>query len=125
MALRSVCVFLLVLAGSAGLNGQNISFRASRAFSAGSGPISVAVGLFNGDANTDVVVADLQANAISVLLGNGDGTLQPPVSYSVGNAPVFVFVADVNGDGKLDVIVANGGSNDISVLLGNGDGTFQ
>src|ERR1700722_19397176 len=120
MTLRSVCVALLVLAGSAGLNGQNISFRSSRAFPAGSGPISVAVGRFVTGSNKDVVVADQNTNAISILIGNGDGSFQPPVSDSLGNSPVFVTIADLNGDGKLDVIVANGPSNNISVLLGNG-----
>jgi len=63
-----------------------------------------------------------------VLLGNGDGTFQPAVSYNTGPNPTSVAVADFNADGKLDLVVATNGNisnNTVSILLGNGDGTFQ
>jgi hypothetical protein len=60
-----------------------------------------------------------------VLLGNGNGTFQPPQLPAAGTYPFSVAVADLNGDGKPDLVVANFGSSDVSVLLGNGDGTFQ
>jgi hypothetical protein len=64
--------------------------------------------------------------ALSVLLGNGDGTFQAAVSYrSGGTSAASVAVADVNGDGRLDLLVANSGSSTVGVLLGDGDGTFQ
>ena len=101
-------------------------------YSAGSGPSSVAVGDFNGDGRLDLVVADQGTtngdNKINVLLGNGDGTFQPAVSYNTGPNPTSVAVADFNADGKLDLVVATNGNisnNTVSILLGNGDGTFQ
>ena len=72
-----------------------------------------------------MAVADLSANTVSVLLGNGDGTFQAQQPYAVGVDPVGVVVADFNGDGIADLAVTNGGDNTVSVLLGNGDGTFQ
>ena len=59
------------------------------------------------------------------MLGNGDGTFKPPVSYATAADPWMVIVADFNGDGKLDLATANAASETISVLLGNGNGTFQ
>src|SRR5439155_458574 len=69
------------------------------------------------------------------LLGNGDGSFQPPRYNDVGPNPRSLAVADVNGDGKPDIVVANFGdfngpgqpvtSSSGSILLGNGDGTFR
>jgi len=50
---------------------------------------------------------------VSVLLGDGDGTFQPQVTYQAGSSP------------RALVAVANSASNDVSVLLGAGDGTFR
>ncbi len=108
-------------------NGQG-SFKAAVNYPAGSYPISVATGDFNGDGFLDVAVADNNndesSGSLSILLGNGDGTLQAPVSYSSEGAPYFVAVADLNGDNYLDAVVTNHGG-EVSVYLGNGDGTFQ
>jgi hypothetical protein len=94
------------------------------AFGAGSFPVSVATGDFNGDGKLDLAVANITAG-VSVLLGNGDGTFQVPVNYAAGLSSFSVAVGDFNGDGKLDLVVTNENSNNVSVLLGNGDGTFQ
>src|SRR5205814_6828161 len=84
---------------------------------------SVAVGDDNGDGKPDLAVANFDSNPVSVLLGNGDGTLRAPLTLGVGNGPTSVAVGDFNGDGKPDLAVANFNSNTVSVLLGNGDGT--
>jgi len=43
---------------------------------------------------------------VSILLGNGDGTLQPPVSYTV-DCPWSIQTDGFNGDGKADLAVGN------------------
>lgn len=86
---------------------------------------SIVSGDFNGDGKTDLAVTQSGANQVSVLLGDGDGTFQSPVSYAVGNTPVSALVTDVNGDGHPDLVSVNQGSNTFSVLIGNGDGTLQ
>src|SRR5262249_47187189 len=50
----------------------------------GKGPDAIVTGDFNGDGRTDLAVANEYDNTVSVLLGNGDGTFQPQVTYAVG-----------------------------------------
>ena len=102
----------------------------------GGDPVAIVAGDFTGDGRTDLAVANLGANTVSVLLGNGDGTFQPQVTYPVGSNPRAIVAGDFRGDGHIDLAVANEGSFDaygnpipgtssVSVLLGKGDGTFQ
>jgi hypothetical protein len=104
--------------------------------SGGSGAYSVAVADVNGDGKPDLVVANIGGSIdpdIGVLLGNGNGTFQPALTYEPGGGGSYsVAVADVNGDGKPDLLVGNACANpeqctgsSVGVLLGNGDGTFQ
>jgi hypothetical protein len=98
------------------------------------------VGDVNHDGRPDVVVSNCAptgqlcpagSGTVGVLLGNGDGTLQPVMLHDSGGlAATFVAVADVNGDNQPDVLVSNQRICDncrgsLGVLLGRGDGTFQ
>jgi hypothetical protein len=68
-----------------------------------------ALGDFNSDGNTDIIVQQntLSNTSFSILLGNGDGTFQPPQTLlSGGLFPGANFVvADFNRDGLLDIAV--------------------
>ena len=95
--------------------------------SAGFGPAESHLVSLRGNGTLDLIVASFNVNQIAVLLGNGNGTFQPPVFYTVGslsNTPTSLTTGDFNHDGHLDVAVANTKNNTISILLGNGSGTL-
>src|SRR5262249_58441989 len=92
----------------------------------GSYPNAVVTADFNGDGHLDLATANYSSNDVSVLLGNGDGTLRTARNYATSAYPGCITAGDFNRDGKLDLVTADGYYlNDVSVLLGNGDGSFQ
>jgi hypothetical protein len=98
-------------------------------------PVATQIGEFltsgdtNADNKPDIVSSTINepgggliGQSLFVLLGNGNGTFQTPVSYA-SDIPSDPHLADVNGDGIPDIIA--GGSTGALVYQGNGDGTFQ
>jgi hypothetical protein len=89
----------------------------------------IAVGDFNNDNQTDIVVTNTGTNTIDILLGYGNGSFAATMTYltdlKVKNSfPVAVTVGDFNNDGRLDIVVANRKANNVGVLLGYGNGSF-
>ena len=86
--------------------------------------IAVVPGDFNGDGKMDFAVSSIDTSgtdSVYVLLGNGDGSLQPPLQYGIGVDTHDLVSGDFNGDGILDLAAANEGDGTVSILLGNGD----
>jgi hypothetical protein len=94
-------------------------------YGVGLAPFSVTAADFNSDGHLDVVAANYLDSTISLLLGNGDGTLGTATNYPTGMSPRSLATGDFNGDGRLDLVTANENSATVSVFLSNGDGTFQ
>jgi VCBS repeat protein len=102
---------------------------------ASQGPSSIAIGDLNLDGHPDLVAANHWANpddgcpgtcAVSVHLGNGDGTFGAGAGFGTGYFCPAVAIADFNRDGRPDVVFSNNHDREttVSILLGNGDGTL-
>jgi hypothetical protein len=105
-------------------------------------PLSAAVGDFNGDGNSDLVVSEDDLNScgyVEVMYGNGLGdftangysTNHPSSGLAAGNFGYItldgfttqqVAVGDFTGDGLDDLVLADSG---VWVDPGRGDGTFD
>ena len=94
-------------------------------------PAIVATDLDN-DTRLDVVLAHaftcrtapcLVGRTITVFLGVGDGTFQPPFEMEVGTGMSRIAVGDFNQDRIKDLAIA-GSSSRLYLLLGVGNGTF-
>jgi hypothetical protein len=98
------------------------SFAPELRIEAGTEPRSFEVGDLNGDAYTDLAVANSGSRDVSVLLAAGTGGFEPQRRLPLAFAPVRIRVADLNADGTADIVVR--GSDRLSVLLGFGGGAF-
>jgi hypothetical protein len=94
---------------------------------------AVSIADMNGDGKNDIVSSNQQGADVTVLLGNGDGTMQPAaVGYATGGTRLTAtgvvltpaVVADFNKDGHNDVIVPDGLYSFV-YLPGFGDGAFR
>jgi hypothetical protein len=102
-------------------------FKKAVYYRAGMLPSQVVTGDFNNDGNTDLAFADWLSNQLVILLGNGDGTFQKPLTIRAPS-PTALAVGDLNEDGNLDLVVAESGgsgSGTLAVYLGEGNGKFR
>ncbi|QDV34411.1 FG-GAP repeat domain-containing protein [Tautonia plasticadhaerens] len=90
----------------------------------------IAVEDVNHDGRLDVVLADHDSYAVTVLLGVGDGRFRAapgsPFIARIGEQPHThgLAIADADGDGHPDIVTANNADGDVSLLLGDGHGRF-
>ena len=89
-------------------------------------PGAVSIADVNGDGKADIISSNENSSDLTILLGNGDGTVTvPSIGYAVGGFPGQpAIVADFNRDGYADLVVPN---LDFSLVFfkGYGDGTFR
>jgi hypothetical protein len=92
----------------------------------GTNPQDIDTADFNRDGVLDIATANHDSGDVSILLGNGDGTFQPALTFAVapGDHPNHIYHLDVNGDGRPDIVTWDSTRNTVDILLGIGDGRF-
>ena len=86
------------------------------------GPNNVQFADFNGDGNLDIGGANGFAGAVSIALGNGNGTFAAASSFIVASPGANTYgitFRDLNNDGAIDIVGSDINTNSVNVLLGN------
>ena len=105
-----------------GSNDGTFSYTAEVGYALSAAPTSVAIADLNEDGVADLVAgtatteARVDSSRVYAMLGNGDGTFQPAVTFEAEASPQSLVAADMNGDGQLDLVVANYDGASVSVL---------
>ena len=94
----------------------------------------VRVADINMDGNPDIITTNLDANNVTILLGDGKGNFSDASGspFPCGDSPFCFAVGDVNADGKPDLAIINSpastadrsGKNGLTILIGDGKGKF-
>lgn len=88
----------------------------------------------NGDGHLDVIapMGGWPAHYVTVLFGNGKGTLHAPVRLNAGPSAHDTVAVDLDGDGNVDLASSGLGTSytipknqGVGIRLGHGDGTFS
>ena len=90
-------------------------------------PTSVTTADFNQDGHLDLAVTNggPMSNAVSIWLGEGDGTFQEGIDSGGDAGPMHGLAQDFDEDDIPDAAILNIQSGSISVLFGKGDGSFH
>ena len=103
--------------------GAGRGFTVAQRIMLGGGPFDIAAADLDNDSVTDLVVANADLNSIDILLGEPDGTFQPPVQRPVAGNPRGVAIAQMNQDSHLDIVFTQFASNSVQILYGDGSGS--
>ncbi|CAF4862229.1 unnamed protein product [Rotaria sp. Silwood1] len=110
------------------LSFEYATFRNQSSSSTGvnSNPEAIAIGDFNNDSLSDMVVANSNKYNVGIFLSCGNGTFRSQETFSTGSDsnPTAVAVGDFNNDNLLDIVVANSNTDNLGIFLGHGNGDF-
>ncbi|CAF3297399.1 unnamed protein product [Rotaria sp. Silwood2] len=110
-----------------GYGNGSFATKITHSINSKSNPLGIAIGDFDKDNQSDIVVANAETNSLLLLTDYATKPSKTSNTYStgVGADSLYIVTADFNNDNYLDLAVANGGNNNVGIFLGNGNGSFE
>ena len=106
-------------------NAPDGSFIRLNTYGTGNNPYWIEAGSFNQDTNSDLIVANINSDSLSIYYGSGDGSFQTPTNLLVGDGPIAMTAGDFVGGTNQDLAVAVFYDNQIAIVESDGAGNFQ
>lgn len=111
---------LVYLGNGDGTFTQGQTFALSTALGTGNKPVAITEGDFNVDGLSDLAVADQNANTVSILIGNGDGTFATPLILPTGSGPIgLVSGAFLGATHPPGLAIADSTANTLTIIQDN------
>ena len=85
-------------------------------------PVATAAGDLDEDGHADLAVADVLAQEVAILFGDGGGGFSRRRNLPLPAYPYEVALADLNADDHRDLVVR---AEEVWIALGSGNGTFR
>lgn len=115
---------LVYLGNGDGTFTQGQTFALSNVSSTSNKPAAITEGDFNVDGLSDLAVTDENANTVSVLIGNGDGSFATPLVLPTGSAPIgLVSGAFLGTTHPPGLAIADSAANQLTII--RDDATFS
>lgn len=111
---------LVYLGNGDGTFTQGQTFLLSNISSSGNKPAAITEGDFNVDGLSDLAVTDENANTVSILIGNGDGTFATPLVLPTGSAPIGLVSGDfLSATHPPSLAIADSAANQLTIIQDN------
>lgn len=81
-------------------------------------------GDFDNDGEIDGAIVNSSSAYVSILLGDGDGTFAPQVTYATGTGAHGIALLDANGDAAWDFVTTAYSNSNLRLRLNDGNGAF-
>ncbi len=111
---------LMYLGNGDGTFTEGETFLLSSTSASGNKPVAIVSDDFNVDGLPDLAVTDEDADTVSILIGNGDGTFATPLVLSAGNGSMGLAAGTFVGSTEApDLAIADSSANELTIILNN------
>lgn len=112
------------LARADGTYADPVGYATASSLGGGFRPEDLEVADFDGDGRLDVLTVNTSSNDLSLLRGNGDGTLGPAETFSL-LAGRTLESGDLDGDGRPELVIGAESSSEVRIFTGDPAAGYQ